>query len=206
MLEQSPDVIEADIQDSGGQIRDSGAKLYNTGVNFMDSEGQIRDSDSRVMDSGSKIQDSEAETFLSRGQNNPNHTNLGDQIMDSGSKIQDSEAGTPISGDQIMDSGVQNDAETPDTSPKTHCLDCTLKHLGAACVLADEYNSGYAESGILMIGHLHEAGRECGDEALARRLRTIRVEATALIGAEAPIDLVSGVLALARGIVLGDRP
>lgn len=81
------------------------------------------------------------------------------------------------------------------------CLDCTIKHLGAAIVLHDEYNQGYKESGILLIGHLHEAARECGDSDVARRLRAMRKSSIAFIVEGQPLDCVHDLMALATGFL-----
>ena len=45
------------------------------------------------------------------------------------------------------------------TPPRTSCLECVEKHIGAAWVLFSEYQDGYPYR-ILIIGHMHEAEEE----------------------------------------------
>ena len=95
------------------------------------------------------------------------------------------EAGKSEAGHRILESN-------------THCPDCTIKHLGCALVLLGEADE-YLVSGVLAVGHLHEAGRECGDEALSRRLRRLRKQVTLSLVAGLPIDCIEEVIALAAG-------
>lgn len=44
---------------------------------------------------------------------------------------------------------------------RTYCLDCVIKHLGQAFVLNLEFESGYKNHFLLIIGHLAEASEEC---------------------------------------------
>lgn len=95
----------------------------------------------------------------------------------------------PDTGGPILDSGLL------DLGP---CLDCTLKHLGAAAVLLGE---DYPQSLVLAIGHLHEAARECPDLAVARRLRLVRKEVTAQILESVAVDCVPLILTLAARLL-----
>ena len=57
------------------------------------------------------------------------------------------------------------------------CLDCVLKHLGQAAVLADEALMGYPLHKFYAIGHLAEASSECISKhpGLAHKIRDARL-------------------------------
>ncbi len=57
------------------------------------------------------------------------------------------------------------------------CKDCVRKHLGQACVLMQEFYTGYAWHRWLVIGHLAEAEHEAMHEwpLIANKIREHRV-------------------------------
>lgn len=55
------------------------------------------------------------------------------------------------------------------------CRNCVVKHVGQALVCWLEYENGYPEHIIKVIGHLAEAENECEDNVLRTQIRSARL-------------------------------